>query len=73
MTMVIAVMGIWKHKGYKVNQSFLSIKNNNDIAFHVDYLILQLQEAKPNHPCSLTPRWQYDGKDLVVRITCVGH
>lgn len=40
----IAVMSIWEYKGYNVQQSFIYIINNNEIAFHVDYAMPQLNE-----------------------------
>lgn len=40
-------MSIWKHKWYNIQHSFLCIKNNNDVEFHVNYGIPQLNE-KPS-------------------------
>lgn len=51
LMMKIAVMSILKHKGYNVHHSFLSVKLNNDVRFHVVE-----RETKPNYLCHLTPR-----------------
>lgn len=40
----IALINIWKHKGYDIQKSYPSIRNKNNVKLYLDYVMQHLNE-----------------------------